>query len=388
MGAMQSRADAGRNTVRAPLGFRQSPGCHTLRGHRVTEALCASPSAATARVRCCSCWDDPGAVRTPQHPSESNNCSRSNPKIAHCSKFCSTPNISRNVTQRQARRVCSRLGQRLCSHAELLADICCLRGGGADHAAVWTATPCSTVGSSLPLHTAHAVRTAVAEAWARAPSLMPPDKGQANAVAVAAALCRAPEDVEKYRKAFASNHLQARRAAALGVSLAHIARGMPRVLLASRLNVTTASPGLREAWDRVVMVEHHKLRAPPGWEGHLRPEGDCYTTKFAAWGLVEYRAVVLVDTDVCVLEDPRPWALAALAAGHHYLAELPSPGLNSHFVFVRTNVSVMHRLRRMAARGNYEVLGHVPPRRAYRHRAVRRTSRLPAYIRQASYGTR
>lgn len=107
-------------------------------------------------------------------------------------------------------------------------------------------------------------------------------------------------------------------------------------------------------WDRVHDVPRRELqfmsRAGPNdtlgrarlWPGsgivQNRKDGNCTSLKLHAFKLIEYAGVIMLDSDACFLEDPRPFIFALVQRNVYFSAnaeraQRPYDGFNSHIFF-------------------------------------------------------
>ena len=81
--------------------------------------------------------------------------------------------------------------------------------------------------------------------------------------------------------------------------------------------------------------------------------------KFLAWNLTEYTRVFHSDTDVCMQQDPLPWAAVHerlgtyFAARHENAATRGYNGMNAHFLFLQPNAQLYWMLSESARTASF-----------------------------------
>ena len=144
----------------------------------------------------------------------------------------------------------------------------------------------------------------------------------------------------------------------LGKTLARLGSNADRVLLASGLG--SRSSQILPWWTVADVTEEPALMQPilhdmPGYHWprllhnhtkHVavqrRADFRCTSLKMLAWNMTQYARVLLVDADVCVLEDPVPWMerhrseyfVAAREPFGKWPNKRPYLGLNTHMVLL------------------------------------------------------
>lgn len=87
-----------------------------------------------------------------------------------------------------------------------------------------------------------------------------------------------------------------------------------------------------------------------------RGDSACTSLKLLAWNMTEWDTVLMVDNDVCLIDDPGPWAQQ-----HRNLTLVAQPevasrgyqGLNSHFVMLHPDPQLARVLVEMGTSGSY-----------------------------------
>ena len=173
----------------------------------------------------------------------------------------------------------------------------------------------------------------------------------------------------------ASGTAQIHRAHELGRSIRRSTnRSVDRILFAAGFSAEQLRP-LRAAWPRIETVDREALKfftradVDPSrpWPRSdqvqtWRKDGQCTVLKLEAWRLTEYDGIALIDGDVCVDADLRPWMRTLHADGAYFWSAAegrpPRPdgwhdGLNSHLAYLAPS-DILHRLLRdKAASGDF-----------------------------------
>lgn len=90
-----------------------------------------------------------------------------------------------------------------------------------------------------------------------------------------------------------------------------------------------------------------------------RADGGCTALKFLAWNLTQFTRVFHADTDVCMQQDPLPWAAVHARLGTYFTARHENAasrgynGLNAHFLFLQPDRDVYSMLADSARTGSF-----------------------------------
>lgn len=135
-------------------------------------------------------------------------------------------------------------------------------------------------------------------------------------------------------------------------------------------NFHTVQDFARQGWDRIHRIDYNELAFkskfvddgktfwPTSGRVQRREDGRCTTLKFNAWAL-KYDAVLVLDTDVCLEENPYPFLAAAYKSGHYFLAfkgvsaRRAVEGFNTHMIFLQPNTMFESLLRDKARNGEF-----------------------------------
>ena len=145
------------------------------------------------------------------------------------------------------------------------------------------------------------------------------------------------------------------------VALTHGLAPRQKALLASTgwrvIDVSSVAPMFQPLFSQ--RQGHHWPRAANGSNVLQRRDGNCTSFKFLAWNMTMYERILLVDSDVCVLEGPYQWM--AQRAADEYFVGIPDRrtayiqqrgflGLTTHIMCAppvrttHTNQTVGHRV--------------------------------------------